>query len=148
MTNAETTMSQYERHRLNVRRFGQVNKAAIFDALAAQNITEVVVEFDGESDQGQIESVIAVRDGEHVAMPETTVTLRQASWGSSEPDISECALREGIETLCYDFLEEENDGWENNDGAFGQFNLDVTKRTVELEFNGRFSDISTSHHSF
>jgi hypothetical protein len=148
MTNAETTLSQYERHRLNLRRFGQVNKVAIFDALAAQSITEVLVEFDGESDQGQIESVIVVRYGENVAMPETTVTIHQASWGSSEPDISECELRVGIETLCYDFLEEENGGWENNDGAFGQFHLDVTKRTVELELNSRFSDITTSHHSF
>jgi hypothetical protein len=145
MTNAGKTMSQYERHRLNVRRYGQVNKVAIFDA---QNITKVLVEFDGESDQGQIESVIVVRDGERVAMPKVTVTLRRASWGSSEPDISECALRVGIETLCYDFLEEKHGGWRNNDGAFGQFHLDVTKRTVELEFNGCFSDISTSHHTF
>ena len=78
MTNAGKTMSQYERHRLNVRRYGQVNKVAIFDALAAQNITKVLVEFDGENDPGQIESVIVVRDGERVAMPKVTVTLRRA----------------------------------------------------------------------
>jgi hypothetical protein len=51
-------------------------------------------------------------------------------------------------TLCYDFLEEEHGGWENNDGEFGEFLLDVLKRTVELEFHGRFTDVSTSHHSF
>ena len=43
MTNAGKTMSQYERHRLNVRRYGQVNKVAIFDALAAQNILHSAV---------------------------------------------------------------------------------------------------------
>ena len=148
MTNAETYMRNHERHEKARKKLGKVNKAAIFEALAAQNITEVLVEFDGEGDSGQIEMLTVVRDGEPVAMPETTVTLRQASWGSSEPDISECTLREGIETLCYDFLEDEHGGWEINDGAFGEFRMDVKNRTVELEFHGRFTDVSTSHHSF
>ena len=38
-------------------------------------------------------------------------------------------------------LEQEQGGWENNDGAFGEFTFDVAERTIELEFNGRFTDI-------
>jgi hypothetical protein len=148
MTNAETYMCNHERHEKARKELGKVNKASIFAALAATNITEVLLEFDGEGDSGQIEMLTVVRNGEPVAMPEATVTLQQASWGNSEPVISECSLREGIETLCYDFLEDEHGGWENNDGAFGEFRLDVKKRTVELEFHGRFTDVSTSHHSF
>jgi hypothetical protein len=147
MNNAETYMRNHELHEKARKELGKVNKIAIFEALAAANITEVLVEFDGEGDSGQIEMITVVRYGEPVAMPEATVTLRQASWGSSEPDISACALREGIETFCYDFLEDEHGGWENNDGAFGEFRLDVEKRTVDLEFHGRFTDVSTSHHS-
>jgi hypothetical protein len=148
MTNAETYALSSARHADARRELGKINKAAIFDALAALDITEVLVEFDGEGDSGQIEMLTFVRNGEPVPMPEATVTLQQASFGSTESVISECSLRDGIDTLCYDFLEDEHGGWENNDGAFGEFRLDVAKRTVELEFHGRFTDVSTSHHSF
>jgi hypothetical protein len=148
MNNAETYMRDHERHAEARAKLGKVNKASILDALATANITKVLVEFDGEGDSGQIEMIAVVSDGEPAAMPETTVTLQQASWGSDEPAITVIALRNAIETLCYDFLEDEHGGWENNDGAFGEFHLDVTKRTVELEFYARFTDVSTSHHSF
>jgi uncharacterized protein DUF6878 len=148
MNNTETFMQEYERHRQILKELGARNKTAVFDALVAANITEVHVEFDGEGDSGQIEMATVVRNGEPVPMPEATVTLRQASFGSPEPIISESSLREGIETLCYDFLEDEHGGWENNDGAFGEFRFDVVERTVELTFHGRFTDVSTFHHSF
>ncbi len=130
------------------RELGAGNKTAIFDVLAAANIHLVLVEFDGEGDSGQIESLTVVHNEEPVAMPVASVTLRQTSWGSDEPVTFEFTLREGIEALCYDLLEEEHGGRENNDGAFGEFRLDVVKRTVELEFHGRFTDVSTSHHTF
>ncbi len=40
------------------------------------------------------------------------------------------------------------EGWENNDGAYGEFTLNVEQRTITLEFNGRYSDVHTSHHSY
>ena len=148
MTKAETFSQDFARHAEARRELGISNKGAIFDALAALSITEVLVEFNGEGDSGQIEMLTVVRNGEPIPMPEATVRLQRASFGSTEIATSECSLQEGIETLCYDFLEDEHGGWENNDGAFGEFRLDVTKRTVELEFHGRFTDVSTSHHSF
>ena len=115
-------------------KLGKTNKKAIFDALASVNITEVLVEFDGEGDSGQIEMLTVVRNGGPVSMPEATVRLREASFGSTGLVISHCSLREGIETLCYDFLEDEHGGWENNDGAFGEFRFHVAERRIDLEF--------------
>jgi hypothetical protein len=43
---------------------------------------------------------------------------------------------------------QEHGGWENNDDAYGTFTFDVPERTIEPEFNGRFTDIATSHHTF
>jgi hypothetical protein len=148
MNNAETYSQNAALYAEARRQLGKHNKAAIFDALSAAAITEVLVEFDGEGDSGQIEMVTVVRNQEPVEMPEGAVTLLQASFGSPEPVLSECSIREGIETLCYDFLEDEHGGWENNDGAFGEFRLDVAKRAIQLEFHGRFTDVSTSFHSF
>jgi hypothetical protein len=57
-------------------------------------------------------------------------------------------LASAIEILCYDHLEETHCGWENNDGAYGEFLLDVAERTVELEFHERYTATLTENHTF
>ncbi len=86
MTNAQTFASDYERHREVRKRLGQINKTAIFAALAAAAINFVFVTFDGESDSGQIEDLTAIRKGEFVPLPDIKVKLLQAAWGKTEPD--------------------------------------------------------------
>jgi hypothetical protein len=148
MNDTDTVMSDYERNRQARAKLSEGNKGAVFEALAAGNITRVQVEFDGEGDQGQIESVIAFRGEERSELPKTTVPVQNVSWGNAESVTTESTLESAIETLCYDYLEESHGGWENNDGGYGEFHLDVAKRTVELEFNGRFTHTFTSNHSF
>jgi hypothetical protein len=125
-----------------------LNKAVVFDALAAAGITTITAEFDGEGDSGQIESVIACAGESPAELPQTPVTLHRASWQNETLTATTEPLREAIETLCYDYLEQEHGGWENNDRAFGTFTFDVAARTIELEFNGRFIDIATNTYSF
>jgi len=74
--------------------------------------------------------------------------MRRLSWGATEPVAEKRSLQDAIESLCYDYLEVTHGGWENNDGAFGEFHLDVAERTVDLEFHGRFSDTYTTNHTF
>jgi len=61
---------------------------------------------------------------------------------------ADIALREAIETACYDFLTQEHAGWENNDGAYGEFTIDVAERKIELECNVRFCDSTCFTHTF
>jgi hypothetical protein len=53
--------------------------------------------------------------------------LQRASWQTdgNKVRVAEYLLSEAIETLCYSYLEQEHGGWENNDGAFGTFELDI-----------------------
>jgi hypothetical protein len=148
MTDMQSILESIEQHRKVLSEVGEANKAVLFDALAAAGITDVTVEFDGEGDSGQIESVIACKGDAHVPLPGQTVTLQSASWDGKEVSLQEMAFHEAIERLCYDYLEQEQGGWENNDGAFGDFKLSVASRTVELEFNGRYSDVHTSAYTF
>ena len=83
-----------------------------------------------------------------IELPSMPLTLQQVHFGASEPSTASQPLCEAIAALCYDYLEQEHSGWENNDGAYGTFIFDVPKRTIELEFNGRFTDVATSHHHF
>jgi hypothetical protein len=148
MNDFESTFSAYNRHREARASLSAGNKNAVFDALGAANITQVLVEFDGMGDSGQIENVTAHRGDELVELPSTTVTIQQIAWGSSEPVTTEQTLKEAVETLCYDYLEETHDGWENNDGAYGEFLLDVAERTVDLEFQERNTATLTENHTF
>jgi hypothetical protein len=148
MIDLDTFMSKYNRYHQALAKCSEGNKGTVFDVLAAGSITEVLVEFDGAGDSGQIESMSAMRGQETVPLPQVNVTLQRLSWGDTEPVAADGILQEAIETLCYDYLEVTHDGWENNDGAYGEFRFDVATRTIELEFNGRFTDVSTSNHTF
>jgi hypothetical protein len=140
--------AQYERYNKQLRKANLANKATVFDALQAAKVTSMDVEFDGVGDSGQIDAITAYQDTTTVELPSTPLTIHQVHFGAAASSTVTQPLREAIETLCYDYLGQEHDGWENNDGAYGTFIFDVSKRTIELEFNGRFSDVATSHYSF
>jgi|ERR1017187_7487755 hypothetical protein len=117
----------------------QLNKEAIFAALAATTISEVTVRFDGYGDSGQIEE-IAVQSGDSsVDLPNVTVPIHERSYNPRDVQITsvERSLREALETFCYDGLEDCHPGWEINEGSYGDFHFDVRGRTVRLEYNGR-----------
>jgi hypothetical protein len=124
------------------------NKEALFNTLATTTITQITVAFDGDGDSGQIEDVTAYAGEEVIELPSTPVSLRHTAWGKAEPEEVTEPLREAVERLCYDYLSQEHDGWENNDGASGEFTFDVAERTIELECNVRFTDSSSFNHLF
>ena len=124
------------------------NKDTVFTALHAANIARINVAFDGEGDSGQIEHITVWAGNAECPIPDTSVRLLRADWDHDVPSESNQSLRDAIETMCYDFLEHEQGGWENDGGAYGEFQFDVAARTIELEFNSRYSDVHTSTHSF
>lgn len=57
-------------------------------------------------------------------------------------------LAEAIETLAYAFLESTHGGWENNGGAYGEFDFDVAAGTITLDYNERFESSENYTHEF
>ena len=106
-----------------------LNKAALFGALAAAGIHSVVVIFDGYGDSGQIESVTAYgpEDAE-VELPDATIEMQEVVFDGPSIASETRSLREVVEIMSYDFLEATHDGWENDDGAYGEFTFDVAER--------------------
>jgi hypothetical protein len=39
-------------------------------------------------------------------------------------------------------------GWENNEGAYGEFTFDVAQRTITLDYNERVETSEYSQHMF
>ena len=57
-------------------------------------------------------------------------------------------MSDAIETIVYAFLEETHDGWENDDGAYGDVTFDVGNRTITLNYNERQLESDYSCHTF
>jgi len=145
MSDIDDFAALYQNHQKAIAEANVINKTAVFDVLTAAGIASVVATFDGEGDSGQIESILADDAAE---LPHITIELQQTVWGTGKLDSKQTTLRDAIETLCYDFLSQEHGGWENNDGAYGEFTFNVVERTVELDFNARFTDSTHFSHSF
>lgn len=125
------------------------NKAFLFEALAQVGITTVLVEFDGYGDSGQIEDISA-HAGPDIAvdLPRCNVEIARVEYGSLEIVREAFTVKEAIERLAYDFLEETHGGWENNEGAYGDFLFDVAARTITLNYNERIETSEYTQHVF
>jgi hypothetical protein len=124
------------------------NKAALFDALAAAGITSVLVHFDGSGDSGQIENIDATAGDQPAEIPNGNIEIAQVRWGDANIERTSSSVRDAIESLAYDFLEQTHGGWENNEGAYGEFTFDVAQRTITLDYNERVETCEYSQHMF
>lgn len=136
-----------ERRQLAVLR--DANKIVLFEALERASIARVRVSFDGGGDSGQIETIDADdREGRQVPLPDEIVSYLGRGYGDDPVQVHTQTVPETVEAMVYDCLAETHPGWENNDGADGNFTFDVATRTITLEHNQRFTDITSYEHEF
>ncbi len=142
----------------------------LFEALAAAGISKVHVAFDGCGDSGQINEINAIRHGgediELIELPQHEITWVHGkhTWGlariADTPgnavameekwtfDPKTGKLNDLIEDIVYDYMHQEHAGWENNDGAFGEFAFDVAEKSINYEHNTRYTDSSLDVHEY
>ena len=124
------------------------NRDRLFDGLTAAGITHVTVTFDGIGDSGQIKSIGAWAGDKAVDFPDVEIPYAALSWDSPEVEVRELSLKDVVEQLAYAFLADTHGGWENNDGAYGEFCFDARARSIHLEFNERFTSSERFTHEF
>ncbi|SNS94869.1 DUF6878 family protein [Sphingopyxis indica] len=124
------------------------NKARLFACLASAGITLVTVTFDGYGDSGQIEDVAAFIGDQPAELPGGTVDVMRLDHGADQPVANHLSPSEAIEDLAYDLLRQTHCGWENNDGAYGEFTFDVTAGTITLDYNERYTASETYAHEW
>jgi len=121
------SLAQYERERLeNVRRHLPEARRQLKDA----GVKHVHIDYDGCGDSGCIES-ITYTDGQGSAVDLT-----------GKLAISE----EQLFDLFYDLTQARHPGWENNDGAYGEFDWNLTDDALKHTHNDRFTDYDTTEH--
>jgi len=124
------------------------NKTTLFDALAAAAITIVVVTFDGCGDGGQIENIEVKAGDETVTLPPGTIEIARPVWGSCDIERQTMTIQDVIDALVYAFLGDSHGGWQDSDGAYGDFTFDVAERTITLDYNERRMESDYSQHVF
>jgi hypothetical protein len=109
-------MTKYHERRSRERDEAVKRVSDVCSELMKMNVAEVRMSYDGYGDSGRVEGVIATREGEDDAIELPTDVRDQ--------------LIAAAETLL-------PDGWENNEGAFGELALDVRNRSLTREHNWR-----------
>lgn len=125
------------------------NKVVLFDALARAGIETVVVCFDGAGDSGQIESIAGFGDGDtEITLPDEMLALSEVEFDTATVKTVTHGIRATIERTAYDFLEETHSGWEDGEGAYGEFTFSVADRSIRLEYSERYTETNDSVHEF
>jgi hypothetical protein len=119
-------------------------RTSLFDCLENAGLILITVDFDGSGDSGQIEGIFAFDEYGEVAVPQHSLPCISLNAGARADTTELQPVSDVVEALAYDLLEEEHGGWENNDGAYGEFRFDVTDRTISLAYHER---IMTSEYS-
>ena len=142
-------LRRHSAHEARIAELFPANKSAVLKVLREQGIAKVVVRFDGAGDSGQIEEVTALADNEaERPIAHATVDLQKVTFGDDAPHTVAEPLGEAIESLAYALLQSSHGGWENNEGAYGDFSFDVAAGRITLEYNERHETSELFTHEF
>lgn len=101
-------------------------RAALLALLSAAGVTEVVAEYDGQGDSGNVEELDVRPPGVRATLAGDTVRR----------------LDEFIWSLAYS----NHPGFEINEGGFGEFFWRITDDHIDLTHNERMISVETTHH--
>jgi hypothetical protein len=83
-----------------------------------------------------------------IPLPDDEIEMHEVQFEGPSISVVKRTVRDVLETLAYDFLEQTHDGWENGDGAHGEFTFDVAIKSITLDYNERFTDSTNYQHEF
>lgn len=126
-----------------------VNRTNIFAVLATAGMAMALVRFDGSGDSGQIDE-IETCDAQGISLPitDTPVNMLVLPWGEHIPKSETVPLGQALENMAYQLLGSAHRGWENGDGAFGEFTFDVGAGTIRLDHSDRYTATEEFIHHF
>jgi hypothetical protein len=125
LTRALASIADYERQ---AARKAQRQHPLLLAQLRALGVTRVAAEYDGGGDSGQFESVQLYRQAEEIG------------------ETLDARIVDAVRDHFYDLLEVRHGGWENNDGAFGEFVWDVETDQLSHEHSMRYMETSTESY--
>ena len=125
------------------------NKQVLFEALAAAGIDVITIGFDGCGDSGQFDAPVGFdAENREVAIPTGDITVNVVDFDTGTVRKQSTTPGDYIEALAYDFLEDTHSGWEDGEGADGEFRFSLRERTITLDYNERYIEYNHHEHEF
>lgn len=139
-----------KKNKIGLDKVEDANKEILFDILADKGVETVNVNFSGSGDDGQVEGSDLPEEIKKVVVEGTKISTGKI-WTAGkvvETFKENPTVGEIVDSLCYTALENLYGGWENDDGAFGDFVFDVKGRKVLFNFNERYTETRLHEHEF
>lgn len=113
----------------------QPRKLALVEALRKLGIASVVAVYDGAGDSGQIESIAAyTADGSEITIKGQIIVAD----APPEP------MEEVLDAFCWDCLVAYHQGFENNEGGYGEITIEIATRKVTIDHNDRIIEVDNT----
>ena len=123
----------------------KANLARLIPVLRELEVESIHINFSGSGDSGQIDDVtIEPESAESVRVSYLSVTreFEDGHYVSRQQEV-EAPLNEVITDIVYEYLDDTGVDWYNNDGGYGEFNLDVESNELTMTVNQNFMESTT-----
>ena len=107
-------------------------RKTLFDFLKALGIQVLKVHYSGSGDSGQTDDMTTIPDKLHKLLDEQL----------NEKE----TLRSYLDTFTWEKIEDEESGFYNNEGGYGEIIFDVAERTIKMEHNNYIQETVYSEH--
>lgn len=125
------------------------NKQVLFDQLASAGISTVTIDFNGYGDSGSFQETTAfdANDAE-IPLPITDITIKTVMFDNGAVEEQVTKVRDYLEHLASEFLDQTHSGWEDGEGAYGEFRFGVADQSITLEYSERYTETNYHEHMF
>ena len=105
----------------------------LIQLLSGLKIKRITVQYSGSGDSGQTDDI----DVE----PSGRANLLDENFDDKE------TIREALDRICWSAIEDEQSGFYNNEGGFGELVIDVDEKTIQLNHTNYIQETDYSEHT-
>lgn len=125
------------------------NKAVLFGAFATAGVAVATIDFDGCGDSGQFETLLLYSaDNEPRDIPAGPITIQTIDPETEAVVETVTTTADYMLSLASDLLEQKHGGWEDGDGAYGEFRFTLADHALTLEYNERYTATNYYEYEF
>lgn len=143
--------------KINLKNELDCNKEILFDLMNLAGLEKLIIYFDGGGDDGQINdcqgepNTFKIIDKFFKDKVEGARIVERTIWQNGNKSLvykDDPTVKDLVYNICYDILESQFGGWENDDGCCGDFIIDAYQRKVELTMRERYYEYQVSQYHF
>ena len=122
--------------------------------LKTMGVTQVTCTYDGSGDSGDMNDLTFISGnpklpiGEHKSQTMQNFLLQHVTNVEQNKQIFTQKMADAFENALWKLVTDSFEGWENNDGAYGEIAITVENGKITLEHNQRYTEVNTYEREF